>query len=164
MNIMMYVLFHSSMVYSHQRSTRYYIIYVFQGAGLTGRRGNLIADSVQYVLNVALTGMYMYLAMRRCACSRICVSSSCDHLYRQMGTSSNACSRDPVYGILAHAGRRTSRTFRRLGTSWKRSYVYSSVALERLSHSSTHVRRNLGDYRARCGDQGNYRLFVSVCL
>lgn len=37
--------------------TRYYIIYVFQGAGLTGRRGNLTADSVQYVLNVALTGM-----------------------------------------------------------------------------------------------------------
>ncbi|KAJ3489891.1 hypothetical protein NLI96_g1838 [Meripilus lineatus] len=33
----------------------YYIIYVFQGAGLTGRRGNLTADSVQYVLNVALT-------------------------------------------------------------------------------------------------------------
>ncbi|KZT38111.1 general substrate transporter [Sistotremastrum suecicum HHB10207 ss-3] len=33
----------------------YYIIYVFQGAGLTGTRGNLIADSVQYVLNVALT-------------------------------------------------------------------------------------------------------------
>ena len=55
---------------------RYYIVYVFQGAGLTGRRSNLIADvrpslnsatlpviyslyyqSVQYVLNVALTGM-----------------------------------------------------------------------------------------------------------
>lgn len=33
----------------------YYIIYVFQGAGLTGRRGNLIADSVQYVLNVLFT-------------------------------------------------------------------------------------------------------------
>ncbi|KAI5122871.1 hypothetical protein M0805_003323 [Coniferiporia weirii] len=33
----------------------YYIIYVFQGAGLTGRRGNLIADSVQYVLNVVFT-------------------------------------------------------------------------------------------------------------
>ncbi|KAI0057914.1 general substrate transporter [Artomyces pyxidatus] len=33
----------------------YYIIYVFQGAGLTGRRGNLVADSVQYVLNMALT-------------------------------------------------------------------------------------------------------------
>lgn len=33
----------------------YYIIYVFQGAGLTGKRANLIADSVQYVLNVALT-------------------------------------------------------------------------------------------------------------
>ncbi|KIM75299.1 hypothetical protein PILCRDRAFT_13714 [Piloderma croceum F 1598] len=33
----------------------YYIIYVFQGAGLTGTRGNLIADSVQYVLNVAFT-------------------------------------------------------------------------------------------------------------
>lgn len=33
----------------------YYIIYVFQGAGLTGRRANLIADSVQYVLNVAFT-------------------------------------------------------------------------------------------------------------
>ncbi|KAI6045230.1 general substrate transporter [Pisolithus marmoratus] len=33
----------------------YYIIYVFQGAGLTGRRGNLIADSVQYVLNMLFT-------------------------------------------------------------------------------------------------------------
>ncbi|KAJ7249944.1 general substrate transporter [Mycena rebaudengoi] len=33
----------------------YYIIYVFQGAGLTGRRGNLIASSVQYVLNVVAT-------------------------------------------------------------------------------------------------------------
>jgi sugar porter (SP) family MFS transporter len=33
----------------------YYIVYVFQGAGLTGRRGNLIASAVQYVLNVALT-------------------------------------------------------------------------------------------------------------
>jgi len=33
----------------------YYVIYVFQGAGLTPRRGNLIADSVQYVLNVAFT-------------------------------------------------------------------------------------------------------------
>ncbi|PPQ93595.1 hypothetical protein CVT25_005475 [Psilocybe cyanescens] len=33
----------------------YYIIYVFEGAGLTGIRTNLIADSVQYVLNVALT-------------------------------------------------------------------------------------------------------------
>jgi len=33
----------------------YYIIYVFQGAGLTGVRGNLIADSVQYVLNMAFT-------------------------------------------------------------------------------------------------------------
>ncbi|KAF7760096.1 hypothetical protein Agabi119p4_10772 [Agaricus bisporus var. burnettii] len=33
----------------------YYIVYVFQGAGLTGTRGNLIASSVQYVLNVAMT-------------------------------------------------------------------------------------------------------------
>ncbi|KAF9230233.1 hypothetical protein BU15DRAFT_69372, partial [Melanogaster broomeanus] len=33
----------------------YYIIYVFEGAGLTGRRGNLIADSVQYVLNMGTT-------------------------------------------------------------------------------------------------------------
>jgi len=33
----------------------YYIIYVFQGAGLTGTRGNLIADSVQYVLNAVFT-------------------------------------------------------------------------------------------------------------
>jgi len=33
----------------------YYIVYVFEGAGLTGRRANLIADAVQYVLNVALT-------------------------------------------------------------------------------------------------------------
>lgn len=28
---------------------------MFEGAGLTGRRANLIADSVQYVLNVAMT-------------------------------------------------------------------------------------------------------------
>ncbi|CCA67037.1 probable high-affinity glucose transporter [Serendipita indica DSM 11827] len=33
----------------------YYITYVFIGAGLTGRRGNLIASSVQYVLVVAMT-------------------------------------------------------------------------------------------------------------
>jgi len=33
----------------------YYITYVFIGAGLTGRRGNLIASSVQYVLNVLFT-------------------------------------------------------------------------------------------------------------
>jgi len=33
----------------------YYITYVFQGAGLSGRRGNLIASAVQYVLNVAFT-------------------------------------------------------------------------------------------------------------
>ncbi|KZW04136.1 general substrate transporter [Exidia glandulosa HHB12029] len=33
----------------------YYVVYVFEGAGITGRRGNLIASSVNYVLNVALT-------------------------------------------------------------------------------------------------------------
>lgn len=33
----------------------YYITYVFRGAGLTGTRGNLIASSVQYVLNVVFT-------------------------------------------------------------------------------------------------------------
>lgn len=33
----------------------YYVAYVFQGAGLTGRRANLIASSINYVLNVALT-------------------------------------------------------------------------------------------------------------
>ncbi|KAI0706643.1 general substrate transporter [Earliella scabrosa] len=33
----------------------YYIVYVFQGAGLSGRRGNLIASSVQYILNVVFT-------------------------------------------------------------------------------------------------------------
>jgi len=33
----------------------YYIVYVFEGAGLTGRRTNLIADSIQYVLNVVFT-------------------------------------------------------------------------------------------------------------
>jgi hypothetical protein len=43
----------------------YYIIYVFQGAGLTGRRGNLIADSVQYVLNVVFTSA--------CTCVTQCV-------------------------------------------------------------------------------------------
>jgi MFS family permease len=34
---------------------RYYIIYVFRGAGLVGTRANLIASSVQYVLNVVFT-------------------------------------------------------------------------------------------------------------
>lgn len=33
----------------------YYIVYVFRGTGLTGTRSNLIAASVQYVLNVAAT-------------------------------------------------------------------------------------------------------------
>ncbi|KAJ7591042.1 general substrate transporter [Mycena floridula] len=33
----------------------YYIIYVFQSAGLVGTRANLIASSVQYVLNVVAT-------------------------------------------------------------------------------------------------------------
>jgi len=33
----------------------YYIVYIFEGAGLTGRRANLIASSVQYVLMVAMT-------------------------------------------------------------------------------------------------------------
>lgn len=33
----------------------YYVTYVFAGAGITGRRGNLIASSINYVLNVALT-------------------------------------------------------------------------------------------------------------
>ncbi|BGP41793.1 hypothetical protein JCM10449v2_005784 [Rhodotorula kratochvilovae] len=33
----------------------YYIVYVFQGAGLTGRRNNLIASGVQYVLHAFAT-------------------------------------------------------------------------------------------------------------
>lgn len=33
----------------------YYITIVFEGAGLTGRRGNLIASSIQYVLNMVMT-------------------------------------------------------------------------------------------------------------
>ncbi|KAF9509757.1 hypothetical protein BS47DRAFT_1348803 [Hydnum rufescens UP504] len=33
----------------------YYIVYVFQGAGVNGRHGVLIASSIQYVLNVAMT-------------------------------------------------------------------------------------------------------------
>jgi len=33
----------------------YYIVYVFEGAGIKGRRGNLIASSVNYVLNVVMT-------------------------------------------------------------------------------------------------------------
>lgn len=33
----------------------YYIVYVFRGAGLSGKRGNLIASSIQYVLNVLFT-------------------------------------------------------------------------------------------------------------
>jgi len=46
---------HFSFVYALICVRRYYIIYVFQSAGLTGTRGNLIADSVQYVLNVVFT-------------------------------------------------------------------------------------------------------------
>ena len=49
---------------------RYYIIYVFQGAGLTGRRGNLIASSVQYILNVAFTSGF-------CRSSSFFVSKLC---------------------------------------------------------------------------------------
>ena len=57
MNVMMCVFFSSLSRHSPTRLVpRYYIVYVFQGAGLTGRRGNLIASSVQYVLNVAFTG------------------------------------------------------------------------------------------------------------
>jgi len=33
----------------------YYIVYVFQGAGINGRHGVLIASSIQYVLNVVMT-------------------------------------------------------------------------------------------------------------
>jgi sugar porter (SP) family MFS transporter len=33
----------------------YYIVYVFEGAGVTGRRANLVSSSIQYVLNVAMT-------------------------------------------------------------------------------------------------------------
>lgn len=31
------------------------VVYVFQSAGITGRRGELISSSVQYVLNVVMT-------------------------------------------------------------------------------------------------------------
>lgn len=34
---------------------RYYMVYVMQGAGLSGRRAGLIASSVNYVLNVLFT-------------------------------------------------------------------------------------------------------------
>jgi MFS family permease len=53
-NLMMYVLAPFCR-YQCLHADRYYIIYVFQGAGLTPHRGNLIADSVQYVLNVLFT-------------------------------------------------------------------------------------------------------------
>ena len=43
-------------MFLYLRFARYYIVYVFRGAGLTGRRGNLIASSVQYVLVVLFTG------------------------------------------------------------------------------------------------------------
>ena len=33
----------------------YYVVYVFEGAGITGRRANLIASSINYVLNVVAT-------------------------------------------------------------------------------------------------------------
>jgi len=33
----------------------YYIVYVFQGAGISGRHGVLVASSIQYVLNVVAT-------------------------------------------------------------------------------------------------------------
>ena len=41
----------------------YYIVYVFRGAGLSGKRGNLIASSIQYVLNVLFTGMIYCLSV-----------------------------------------------------------------------------------------------------
>ena len=57
MNVMMCVSLSPLSLHSLTRLiSRYYIVYVFQGAGLTGRHGNLIASSVQYVLNVAFTG------------------------------------------------------------------------------------------------------------
>lgn len=34
---------------------RYYIVYVFEGAGITGRRANLVSSSINYVLNVVMT-------------------------------------------------------------------------------------------------------------
>ena len=59
----------------------YYIVYVFQGAGLTGRRANLIADSVQYVLNVAMTSESSTpLGVHFCLFDRI-VPSSRNHLH-----------------------------------------------------------------------------------
>ncbi len=44
---------------SDKNFNRYYIVYVFQGAGITGRRGNLISAYVMSLLNlrVALTPM-----------------------------------------------------------------------------------------------------------
>ncbi|TFL00182.1 general substrate transporter [Pterulicium gracile] len=33
----------------------YYIVYVFEGAGITGRRANLVSSSINYVLNVVMT-------------------------------------------------------------------------------------------------------------
>ena len=41
----------------------YYIIYVFQGAGLISQRGNFTADSVQYMQN-HLSACKMSLLMR----------------------------------------------------------------------------------------------------
>ena len=41
----------------------YYIVYVFRGAGLSGKRGNLIASSVQYVLNVLFTSMPVLISV-----------------------------------------------------------------------------------------------------
>jgi hypothetical protein len=44
-------------------TSRYYVVYVFEGAGLTARRGNLVASSVQYVLNVVMTGTLIIVCL-----------------------------------------------------------------------------------------------------
>jgi hypothetical protein len=42
-------------MYALTNDDRYYITLVFASAGITGRRGGLIASAVQYVCNVAAT-------------------------------------------------------------------------------------------------------------
>lgn len=90
----------------------YYIVYVFQGAGLSGRRGNLIADSVNYVLNVLFTSAY---DLGRISCHLTILYSPCYPFHRQVGSSPYDHCWNHLHGILLVPCRWSSGPFRSLG-------------------------------------------------
>ena len=120
---------------------RYYIVYVFQGAGLTGRRSNLIADvsesscvlakpkwillalqAVQYVLNVAFTGMLLLIFSSRIPIE-FTGDSPCHYLHWQVGSQTHDSRWYIAYGFLALSCWRTAGPFRKLGFNRWQPYV-----------------------------------------